>query len=84
MDLEEICKQLGFTDTKNIQYELLDPENQEYPHPIKISSTNMISTTKLNENYNLTSIQKDAKFKPWNSNDHANCYQLEINCDDSN
>lgn len=85
--LQSICEELGFPNTTNVSYHLLDPQqivlNSEYRDPVKIVSNVLPSHVKLNDKFQLKSFQlsrKPTKVMPWNDIDKANCNQLEINC----
>lgn len=85
-ELREICMQMGYQNTTEINHRLMDSDQDaesNYQKPIKVINKNLFSTLELNEHFNLTSIQpsrKIAKHMHWNDIDKANCYQLEINC----
>lgn len=89
-ELKEICMHLGYPNGTHIEYNLIDPEKERdrnYPSSTKVVATQMFSELKLNEKFQLKSIQPSrntTEFKPWNADDNAQCYQLEINCDAEN
>lgn len=78
---------MGYTDTTNILYKLLDPadnSDRRYKKPIKVVSVDMHSTVKLNDKFHLNSVQSiRKKIMPWNATDIANCFQLEISCNEA-
>lgn len=87
-DIVDICQRLGYMNATDIHYRLLDPETEpelssKYRDAVKIVTTNLFSNVKLNDKFQLQSIQPSrntTQIQPWNANDNANCYQLEINC----
>lgn len=78
-DLVSLCDQLGYSNSTKILYQLFHPSDNP-TNTLDLFVTNIISTVKLNDKFNLTLFDTRHKFTEWYDKDDKTCNQLEINC----